>query len=76
MVAGGQCEEVSELDGKVVVAGVNVVRRYQLAPVGGECGKAFLVSGEAKARLNNKQVGCQAGAQSEEGALDPPTADR
>lgn len=31
--------------------------------------KVVFVSGEAEARLINKQVGCQAGAQSEEGAF-------
>lgn len=48
---------MNKTDGRDGDASVNVVRKNQLAPVGEGCGRAVLVSGEAEARLNNKQVG-------------------
>lgn len=60
---------MNEVDDTVAAVSVNVVRRNQLAPVGGGYEKVLFVSREAEARLISKQVGCQAGVQSEEGAF-------
>lgn len=64
------------MDDKVAGSSVDVVRKNQLAPAGGGCENVVFVSGEAEARLINKQVGCQAGAQSEEGAFVAQSAVR
>jgi hypothetical protein len=48
---------VNEVDERDRGASVNVVRKDQLVPVGEGCGRVVLASGEAEARLNNKQVG-------------------
>jgi hypothetical protein len=48
---------VNEVDERDKGASVDVVRKDQLAPVGEGRGRVVLVSGEAEARLNNKQVG-------------------